>query len=72
MLQSVPIRTWRATECGGLDLLHGTFTNHAFRPHTHETYSIGILEHGAMTFACRGSNHTQRLERVWNRPEQYS
>ena len=60
MLQAVPIRTWRAAECCGLDLLHGTFTNHAFRPHTHETYSIGILERGAMTFACRGSNHTQR------------
>jgi AraC-like DNA-binding protein len=60
MLQPVPIRTWRATECGGLDLLHGTFTNHAFRPHTHETYSIGILERGAMTFACRGSMFTQR------------
>jgi AraC-like DNA-binding protein len=43
-----------------MDLLHGSFTKHAFRPHTHETYSIGILERGAMTFACRGSMHTQR------------
>ena len=43
-----------------MDLLHGTFSDHAFRPHTHETYSIGILERGAMVFACRGSNHTQQ------------
>ena len=39
--------------------LAAQYTQHAFRPHT-QTYSIGILERGAMTFACRGSNHTQR------------
>ncbi len=43
-----------------MDLLHGTFTRHAFAKHTHETYSIGILEHGAMTYECRGGTHTLR------------
>ena len=60
MFSPAPIRSWRASELGGLDLLHGTFTRQAFRPHTHETYSIGLLEHGSMAFACRGSTHTLR------------
>lgn len=38
-----PVQSWRAPELGGLDLLHGTFTTHAFARHTHETYSIGLL-----------------------------
>ncbi|MEF2279621.1 AraC family transcriptional regulator [Deinococcus sp. YIM 134068] len=56
----VPVRSWRAAELGGLDLLHGSFTTHAFARHTHETYSIGLLGQGAMTFACRGATHTLR------------
>lgn len=59
-MHAVPVRSWRAEEFGGLDLLHGTFTTHAFARHTHETYSIGILEQGAMRFDCRGSVHTLR------------
>jgi AraC-like DNA-binding protein len=54
----VPIRSWRAAEFGGLDLLHGSFTTHAFARHTHETYSIGLLQHGSMTYECRGATHT--------------
>ncbi len=57
---SAPIRSWRVTELGGFDLLHGTFKTQAFRPHTHETYSIGLLEHGHMAFACRGATHGLR------------
>lgn len=60
MTPATPVRSWRAVESGGLDLLHGTFTTHAFARHAHETYSIGLLEHGAMTFACRGGEYTLR------------
>lgn len=56
----VPIYSWRAAECGGLDLLQGTFTTQVYARHTHETYSVGLLAQGAMTFACRGSTHTLR------------
>lgn len=59
-MRPVPVRSWRAAEFGGLDLLHGTFTTHAFSRHTHETYSIGLLGQGAMAFACRGGMHTLR------------
>jgi len=55
---AVPLHSWRTTECGGLDLLQGTFTTQVYARHTHETYSIGLLSQGAMTFACRGSTHT--------------
>lgn len=54
------IRSWRTAELGGLDLLRGSFTTHAFARHTHDTYSVGLLERGAMTFACRGGTHTLR------------
>lgn len=54
---AIPLHSWRATECGGLDLLQGTFTTQVYARHTHETYSIGLLSQGAMTFACRGSTH---------------
>ncbi len=59
-MTSVPARSpatvhsWRAAELGGVDFLHGRFTTHAFARHTHDTYSIGLLSAGAMTFACRG------------------
>lgn len=58
MTSHVPVHSWRASELGGLDLLHGSFTTHVFSRHTHETYSIGLLRQGAMTFQCRGSTHT--------------
>lgn len=57
---TLPIRSWRTPELGGLDLLRGTFTTHEFSRHTHETYSIGLLERGAMTFRHRGHAHTLR------------
>lgn len=50
----MPVQSWRVPELGGLDLLHGSFTTHAFARHTHDTYSIGLLGQGAMTFDCQG------------------
>lgn len=38
------IAVWQASEFGGLDLLRGTFTTHAFARHAHATYSIGMLD----------------------------
>lgn len=55
-----PVQSWRAPELGGLDLLHGSFTTHSFARHTHDTYSVGLLGRGAMTFDCQGSTHTLR------------
>ncbi len=60
MTPPVPVHSWRAAELGGFDLLRGSFTTHAFARHAHETYSVGLLERGAMTFAYRGSVHTLR------------
>jgi len=60
MTPDVPVQSWRAPELGGVDFLHGTFTTHAFARHTHDTYSIGLLARGAMTFECRRATHTLR------------
>lgn len=60
MTPRVSVQSWRAAELGGVDFLHGHFTTHAFARHTHDTYSIGLLSAGAMTFACRGATHTLR------------
>lgn len=60
MTVRVPVRSWRAAELGGLDLLHGSFTGDVFARHTHDTYSVGLLGQGAMAFTCRGGLHTLR------------
>ncbi|MCP2014020.1 AraC-like DNA-binding protein [Deinococcus sp. HSC-46F16] len=60
MTPPVRVQSWRAPELGGVDFLHGSFTTHAFARHTHDTYSIGLLAQGAMTFECRGATHTLR------------
>ena len=57
---AVPVRSWRTDEFGGMDLLHGTFTTHAFARHTHETYSIGVFEAGTMVCLCQGRAYTMR------------
>lgn len=59
-LSPIPVTSWRVQELGGLDLLHGSFTTHSFSRHAHETYSIGLLSRGGMTFQCGGATYTQR------------
>ncbi|MGO4175231.1 AraC family ligand binding domain-containing protein [Bosea sp. TAF32] len=44
----------------GLDCLAATFRRHAYAPHQHESYVIGIIEAGCETFRIRGERHYAR------------
>src|SRR4051794_21806335 len=43
------------------DLLRATYRAHAFAPHMHETYAIGVIEAGANLLRYRGATHTVRM-----------
>jgi AraC-like DNA-binding protein len=44
---------WRDPALSDLELLRATFITHAFAPHTHDGYAIGVVEKGAERFKYR-------------------
>jgi AraC-like DNA-binding protein len=54
-----PERTkfWREPGLNNLELLHADYVTHAFLPHTHEGFAIGVIETGAETFDYRQEHH---------------
>jgi AraC-like DNA-binding protein len=46
---------WREPALSNLELLHATYVTHAFAPHIHEGYAIGVIECGAEQFKYRRS-----------------
>lgn len=42
---------------GGIEQLHARFENHTFARHSHEGYTIGVIEQGAQGFYRSGGNH---------------
>jgi len=46
-----------ANELGGLELLDASYHNQNFSRHSHEGYTIGIIEKGAQQFFRSGANH---------------
>jgi len=48
---------WRSADAP-LEAMHAHFRQHRYQRHSHETYSFGVTERGAQTFACRGAGHT--------------
>lgn len=46
-----------ANELGGLELLDAKYTNQNFSRHSHEGYTIGVIEKGAQQFYRTGGNH---------------
>lgn len=44
---------WQDASLGNLELLKASFVTHAFAPHTHEGFAIGVIETGAETFTYR-------------------
>lgn len=49
------VKYWTVPHLHNLELLHGTYTNHAFTRHIHEGYALGVIEHGALEFTYRGA-----------------
>lgn len=50
-------RFWREAAYDDLECLSAVFRTHAYAPHSHETYVMGIVETGCETFRCRGARH---------------
>src|SRR5258708_9954613 len=48
---------WRDPTLGDLELLRATYITHAFAPHTHEGYAIGVIDQGAERFKYRRAIH---------------
>lgn len=46
---------WREPALSNLELLRATYITHAFAPHIHEGYAIGVIEKGAEQFRYRKS-----------------
>ncbi|MCG9595429.1 AraC family transcriptional regulator [Vibrio sp. Isolate25] len=46
-----------ASELGGLELLDAKYTNQNFSRHSHEGYTVGVIERGAQKFYRTGGNH---------------
>ena len=46
---------WVADIFGGLDCLYGQYFTFSFAPHFHNTYALGVIEHGSNVFDYRGA-----------------
>src|SRR5690349_12656322 len=51
------VKFWHDAALSNLELLHASYVTHAFAPHIHEGYAIGVIEKGAEQFAYRRSHH---------------
>jgi AraC-like DNA-binding protein len=51
------IKFWHEPTLNNLELLHARYVTHAFAPHIHEGYAIGVIERGAEQFLYRKSRH---------------
>ena len=45
---------WRDPDLPGVEIRYSSYGEHAFKKHVHETYSIGVMEHGRTTFVLEG------------------
>ncbi|MBB5363919.1 helix-turn-helix domain-containing protein [Deinococcus humi] len=50
-------RLWRVPYLGGLDVLQARFVKQAFTRHTHEEFTVGVVQGGAAAFWNRGAEH---------------
>ncbi|MDA8371492.1 MAG: AraC family transcriptional regulator [Nocardiopsaceae bacterium] len=48
---------WRHPGLPGVELLKARFVRYAFTRHTHETYTIGVIEDGVEEYDYRGQTH---------------
>ena len=48
----------------GVQRLAATFDGHAYDPHRHETYSVGLTLHGLQCFRYRGIERASRAGQV--------
>ena len=49
---------WKSPELSGLELQKAAYRTHAFTPHFHDEYAIGVFLRGAQEKFYRGATHT--------------
>jgi AraC-like DNA-binding protein len=50
-------RAWTVPELGGLEVMHASFVRHRFAKHSHETFTVVLIDAGASRFWYRGAEH---------------
>jgi AraC-like DNA-binding protein len=48
---------WTVPELGGLEVMHASFVRHRFAKHSHETFTVVLIDDGASRFWYRGAEH---------------
>uniref|UniRef100_UPI000477563A AraC family transcriptional regulator n=1 Tax=Nocardiopsis baichengensis TaxID=280240 RepID=UPI000477563A len=51
------VRYWRHPGLPGVELVKAHYVRHAFTPHTHEAYTLAVIESGIEVYDCRGTTH---------------
>ena len=51
------VRFWRERRFDDLECLKARFVRHAYTPHVHDTFAIGVIVAGAEVFHYRGTRH---------------
>jgi AraC-like DNA-binding protein len=50
-------RAWTVPELGGLEVMHASFVRHQLAKHSHETFTVVLIDDGASRFWYRGAEH---------------
>jgi AraC-like DNA-binding protein len=48
---------WTVPELGGLEVMHASFVRHEFAKHSHETFTVVLIDDGASKYWYRGAQH---------------
>ena len=51
------VRFWRDPDLPGVEVRRSSYNEEAFRPHVHDSFSVGFIEHGRTTFELDGGRH---------------
>ncbi|WVV49353.1 AraC family ligand binding domain-containing protein [Pseudomonas sp. NA13] len=49
----------------GIETVHAHFEGHAYDPHWHDTYLVGVTEQGVQQFHCRRQQHNSTPGKVF-------
>ena len=58
------IRAWRPPIAGVREVFHAAFTTHAYPPHTHDVWTVFIVDRGAIRYGLDGDQHGAGRSRV--------
>ena len=62
--QTHEIRAWKPSIDGVREVFHATFRTHAYPPHTHDVWTVFIVDEGAIRYGLNGADHGAGRARV--------